>query len=95
MSALLRGDDSYSERGTRISLPDNSAFWPDHANVFVFPKAFRSQPGAGRVAVRTGNKRRTQHCVNPPRGEAYTPTVVGPDGTAYAINDGKLYALGK
>ncbi|HWA89926.1 MAG TPA: hypothetical protein VG889_07815 [Rhizomicrobium sp.] len=37
----------------------------------------------------------TNLSLNAPRGEAYTPTVVGPDGTAYAINDGKLYALGK
>lgn len=33
--------------------------------------------------------------LNAPRGEAYTPTVMGPDGTAYAINDAKLYALGR
>jgi hypothetical protein len=33
--------------------------------------------------------------LNQPRGEAYTPTVVGPDGTAYSINDAKLYALGQ
>jgi len=28
-------------------------------------------------------------------GEAYTPTVIGTDGTAYAINDAVLFALGK
>jgi len=28
-------------------------------------------------------------------GEAYTPTVVGADGTVYAINDAVLDAIGK
>jgi hypothetical protein len=33
--------------------------------------------------------------LNAPRGEAYTPTVIGADGTVYAINNATLYALGK
>jgi len=38
----------------------------------------------------------SQHILlNAPRGEAYTPTVVGPDGTVYAINNATLYAVGK
>ena len=32
--------------------------------------------------------------LNGPLPEAYTPTVVGPDGTVYAINDATLYAIG-
>ena len=37
----------------------------------------------------------SQHLkLNGPRGEAYTTTVIGPDGTIYATNDAKLYAIG-
>ncbi|HEY1612182.1 MAG TPA: hypothetical protein VGF97_00640 [Rhizomicrobium sp.] len=32
--------------------------------------------------------------LNAPLGEAYTPTIIGPDGTVYAINDAMLYAMG-
>jgi hypothetical protein len=28
-------------------------------------------------------------------GEAYTPTVIGSDGTAFAINDAVLFAIGR
>jgi hypothetical protein len=33
--------------------------------------------------------------LNRPRPEAYTPTVIGPDGTVYAINNSTLYAIGR
>jgi hypothetical protein len=33
--------------------------------------------------------------LNAPRSEAYTPTLVGPDGTVYAINNATLYAIGR
>jgi hypothetical protein len=35
-----------------------------------------------------------QFRLNPPRPEAYTPTVIGPDGTVYAINNANPYAIG-
>ncbi|HEY2507600.1 MAG TPA: hypothetical protein VGI58_13885 [Streptosporangiaceae bacterium] len=33
--------------------------------------------------------------LNRPRGEAYTPTLIGPDGTVYAMNNATLYAIGR
>jgi hypothetical protein len=33
--------------------------------------------------------------LNRPRSEAYTPTIIGPDGTVYAINNAHLYAIGR
>lgn len=37
----------------------------------------------------------SQHLkLNAAEGEAYTTTVIGPDGTIYATNDAKLYAIG-
>jgi hypothetical protein len=33
--------------------------------------------------------------LNAPRPEAYTPSVVGPNGTVYSINNATLYALGR
>lgn len=33
--------------------------------------------------------------LNGPQPEAYTPTIIGPDGTVYAINDSTLYAVGR
>jgi hypothetical protein len=32
--------------------------------------------------------------LNHPQPEAYTPTVIGPDGTTYVINNATLYAIG-
>jgi hypothetical protein len=33
--------------------------------------------------------------LNAPTPEAYTPSMVGPDGKIYAINNAILYAIGK
>ena len=30
----------------------------------------------------------------PPTGEAYTPTVIGPDGAVYAVNNAQLFSCG-
>lgn len=42
----------------------------------------------------TTNKLSQSIDLNPPIGEAYTQTVVGPDGTVYAVNNATFYALG-
>jgi hypothetical protein len=41
------------------------------------------------------NKLAEQIHLNAPRTEAYTPTLIGPDGTVYAINNATLYAIGR
>ena len=41
------------------------------------------------------NRLAEQIRLNAPRPEAYTPTVIGPDGTVYAINNSTLYAVGR
>jgi hypothetical protein len=41
------------------------------------------------------NKLAEQLHLNAPQEEAYTPTLIGPDGTVYAINDATLYAIGR
>lgn len=42
----------------------------------------------------TTNKLKPAVNLNPPTFEAYTPTLMGPDGQVYSINNATLYAIG-
>jgi hypothetical protein len=42
----------------------------------------------------TTNKLAEKILLNKPRPEAYTSTLIGPDGTVYAVNNATLYAVG-
>ena len=43
----------------------------------------------------TSNTLSENRLLAPPTAEAYTPTIVGMDGTVYAINDATLFAVGR
>lgn len=42
----------------------------------------------------TSNTLKSALALNGPTPEAYTPTLIGPDGQVYSINDAHLYAIG-
>jgi hypothetical protein len=43
----------------------------------------------------TTNTLSQRKTLTPGRGEAYTPTAIGPDGTVFAINNATLFAVGR
>ena len=66
-------------------------------------KLFASEM-AGRVTSEDGKLYRWNLTTNtftenvvltPGLGEAYTPTLIGADGTVYGINDATLFAVGR
>jgi len=84
--------------------PDASAGFPDAvrewcintAAVDPFTKSavINSEDGVVYRWDFTTNKLAQSLRLTAGRGEAYTPTVIGPDGTVYAINDAILFAVG-
>ncbi len=49
---------------------------------------------ASRPDSRPAHRRSPGLTLAPPTGEAYTPTVIGPDGAVYAVNNAQLFSCG-
>lgn len=67
---------------------NSAAVDPFHKSILV-----NSEDGKSYVWDLTSNTLIQDITLTPGIGEAYTPTIIGPDGTGYAINNGTLFAL--
>ena len=88
LSPVLNPDDGH---GARYEWCINSAVVdPADDSVIVNSEAgivYRWDLATGKLVEKMR--------LNAPRIEAYTPTIIGPDGTVYAINNATLYAIGR
>ncbi|MFT3880397.1 MAG: PEP-CTERM sorting domain-containing protein [Gemmatales bacterium] len=67
---------------------NSAAVDPFHKSILV-----NSEDGKSYVWDLTTNTLVQAITLTPGIGEAYTPTMIGPDGTGYAINNGILFAM--
>lgn len=78
------------------TLPAVREWCINSAAVDPFSKSIlvNSEDGKSYVWDLTSNSLIDPVTLTPGIGEAYTPTMIGPDGTGYAINNGILFAMG-
>jgi hypothetical protein len=80
-----------AQPGSEPSVPPTGASTTPSSSASAQPTMKQPQRRSTRVALVTAE----QIHLNRPRPEAYTPTLIGTDGTVYAINNATLYAVGR
>ena len=92
-SSLVAGNEAIKRGNPLVTIPTTVAMYALFG-VVAFQLAKQSTVVKEKLKT-VGIDLAEQIHLNSPRPEAYTPTLIGPDGTVYAINNSTLYAVGR